>query len=319
MNTNVDVAVIGGGPAGQSAALVLGRSRRTAAIFDAGSPRNAATPEVHSFLTRDGTPPAEMRRIARAQAEAYGTIEYHDARVNTITGDAEHGFVVESDSGTFHARRILLAMGVIDVLPEIAGLQHLWERGRSIFHCPFCHGWEVRDRPWALLAVDSTHAAWALFLLNWSPSLTVFTNGAFTLEDDVRARLEQADVSVIETPIRKLRHDGEDRNTAGDRLHSIELDDDRRLEHGVLYVRPQQRQTQLVHDLGLQLNRDTPMGPLPPESDGFVVINEMTMQSDRPGIYAAGDLATPMQQAIIAAAAGLRAAASIHHELSATG
>lgn len=313
MNTNLDVAVIGGGPAGQSAALILGRSRRTAAVFDAGTPRNAAATHVHSFLTRDGTPPAEMRKIARAQAEAYGTIEYHEARVQAISGDAESGFVLTSDAGTFTARRILLAMGMIDVLPDVPGLAQLWQGGQSVFHCPFCHGWEVRDRPWALLAANSMHAAWAKFLLNWSPDITVFTNGAFTLEDDARTLLNDAGIPVIETRIRKLWNGNEAHGGSADVLHSIELEDDRRIEHDVLYIRTVQRQTQLVHDLQLQLREDPMMLP---GSDGFVVIDEMSMQTSRPGVFAAGDLTTAMQQAVVAAAAGLRAAASIQHGLS---
>src|SRR5688500_16380449 len=143
-----DVLIVGGGPAGLSAALSLGRARKRVLVCDAGPRRNAAAEHIHGFVTRDGTPPDEFRRIARAQLEPYG-VEIRDTGVKSISGKRD-AFDVQLQSGPVKARRILLATGMIDEFPDIDGFRELW--GKSIFICPYCHAWEVQDRRFAFIA-----------------------------------------------------------------------------------------------------------------------------------------------------------------------
>ncbi|MCR9140982.1 MAG: NAD(P)/FAD-dependent oxidoreductase [bacterium] len=315
-DTSYEVAVIGGGPAGLSAALVLGRTRRRTVVLNYGAPRNAPARNVHGFLTRDGTPPAEMRAIAREQISSYDSVSFHDARITAIESAGESGFLIRTPDGTLHARIVLLATGVIDRLPDLPGLAPLWESGASIFLCPFCHGWEVRDRPWALLAENPADVEWSLLLKSWSDDLIVFTNGAFEVPDDLQAKIGRAKILLEERPLRKLIASdtssdtdidaGQDsrKDNADTTLQAIELADGEQILREVLFVRTSQRQTDLVQSLELSLT-----------DIGFVAV-DAAMQTNLPGVYAAGDLTTPMQQALSAASDGARAAAMIHHRLS---
>ncbi|MEQ9365594.1 MAG: NAD(P)/FAD-dependent oxidoreductase, partial [Leptospirales bacterium] len=198
----------------------------------------------------------------------------------------------------------LLATGVVDILPRISGLAELWQKGESVFLCPYCHGWEVQDRPWALLATDVAHVEWALFLKGWTDDLIVFTNGACYVPDDLQARLGRAKILLEERPIQRLLSCLEASGGNGDHLKAIALADGTRIEREVLFIRSEQRQTDLIQTLGLNLTEA-----------GYVAI-DAAMQTSVPGIYAAGDLTTPMQQALAGAADGARAAAMINHRLN---
>ena len=145
----VDVVVIGGGPAGLAAALCLGRARRSVLVIDAGAPRHAVAEGVHNFLTRDGMPPAELRAVAWAQMRAHGTVHRHEGTVASLERAGDRWRVASSDGDSWTADTVLLATGVVDQHPDVPGYDALW--GRSIFHCPYCHGWEVREQPLAVL------------------------------------------------------------------------------------------------------------------------------------------------------------------------
>src|SRR6185436_7932578 len=162
-----DVIIVGGGPAGLSAALVLGRCRRRVLVIDAGHPRNAAAQDVHGLYTRDGTEPAELQRLARAEAQRYG-VEFKDAEA--VGGSCGPGrFEVSCDDGAkLQARKLLLATGVADILPEIPGLKELY--GRSVHHCPYCDGWEHKDCRLAAYGRGEAGAGLALCLRTWSKS-----------------------------------------------------------------------------------------------------------------------------------------------------
>src|SRR5690606_34029485 len=163
----LDVMIVGGGPAGLAAAQTLGRVRRETLLIDAREPRNAASPAMHNFLSRDGTPPAELRAIARAELEAYPSVQVREGVVSGIRRSAGGGFgIVLGAGGAVRARRVLLATGVVDELPPIEGLAALW--GRAVLHCPYCHGWEVRDAPLAVLGAAPERARLALHLTRLS-------------------------------------------------------------------------------------------------------------------------------------------------------
>lgn len=292
-----DALIVGGGPAGLSAALTLGRARKRVLLCDAGPRRNQAATHIHNFVTRDGTPPEEFRRVARAQLARYPNVTLHDAGVTAIDG-ARGDFRVDLGSETVTARRVMLCTGMIDEPPSIEGLGALW--GRSVFQCPYCHGWESQDRPWGYLAHAATAAhlvPFALQMLGWTQTATVFTHGAGALPDDVAATLTAAGVRVQTAPIVRL--------APGDGgLVGVVLEGGETVACEALFVHPPQRQVGLVDGLGLA--RD---------AEGYVQVDPMRRETSRAGVYAAGDLTTRMQSALFAAAAGSQAAAMLNVDL----
>jgi thioredoxin reductase len=173
-----DVVIVGGGPAGLSAALALGRGRKRVLVCDAGPRRNAAAVHMHNFVTRDGTPPDEFRRIAREQLSIYSSVDVRDVRVEAILG-SKGAFRVAIEGSEVQARRIILCTGMIDEMLPIEGFRELW--GSAVFQCPYCHGWEIRQRPWGYLARDAASAHFAFLLRGWSEQVTLYTQGAFEL------------------------------------------------------------------------------------------------------------------------------------------
>lgn len=292
-----DVVIVGGGPAGLSAALALGRARVSVLLCDGGPRRNAAAERIHNFVTRDGTPPDEFRRIAREQLTAYPSVEARDANVQSITG-SKAAFRVAIGADTVEARRILVCAGMVDELPTIEGFRELW--GHAVFQCPYCHGWEAKDRAWGYLVRPEQAAhvlPFALRLRSWSHDVTLFTNAEFELPEDERRRLQAAEVGIETLPVARLV-------ARAHRLEALELEGGTRVRCEALFVHPPQRQVELVQTLGLAL-----------DDDGYVQVDAMKRETSVPGIFAAGDLTTRMQSAIIAAAAGMHAAAALHVDL----
>jgi thioredoxin reductase len=293
-----DVVIVGGGPAGLSAALIFGRARKRVALFDAGSPRNAAATHINGFVTRDGTPPAEFRRIGREQLRAYPAVEVRDAAIESITREGEL-FTVSVGDERIEARRVLLCVGMIDELPDLPGARELW--GKSIFQCPYCHAWEIQDRAFGVLATSLMLVEFALFLTGWTRDLVVFTGGAFPVPEELRARLDDAGVRVEERPIRALRaRDGH--------LDAVELVGGEAVARDVLFTRTAQRQTALVSGLVSTLGLEL-------DEQGYVRVSEQKATSVA-GVHAAGDLTTMLQGALMAAAAGAQAAYMMNHGLT---
>ena len=294
-----DVVIVGGGPGGLSAALALGRARKRVLLCDSGPRRNAAAERIHNFVTRDGTPPDTFRRVGREQLAAYPQVEIREDRVESLSG-ARGAFRVGLTSGVVDARRVLLCTGMVDEPLPIEGFRELW--GRSIFQCPYCHGWEVQDRPWGYLArgVDAPMLLhFALQARGWTRDLVVFTGGAIDLSPEARGTLETAGIRVETEPIARLI-------ARGDRLEAVELANGTTVPREVLFTHPPQRQVDAVEAMGLAL-----------DEHGYVQVDPMRRETSVPGIYAAGDLASRMQGALFAAAAGGQAAAMINAELTA--
>jgi thioredoxin reductase len=332
-----DVVIVGGGPAGLSAALTLGRARKRVLLCDAGPRRNAAAVHVQNFVTRDGITPAEFRRIGRQQLEPYGNVEARDVGVREITGERGAFKVrldveVDEDGGAgavVMAYRILLCTGMIDEPPAIEGMRELW--GTSIFQCPYCHGWEVQDQRFAYLAANAEAMGFAVFLRGWTNDVVVLTAGAFEVPPEVRTNVTNGGVRIEERAIARLiaRGDSGDTGDSGNRLARIQFLADRSstaqpsghaaptnvgasvstdgnsLERDVLFIHPTQRQVDVVRALGVAL-----------DEKGFVKVDEMMRETSVPGVYAAGDLTTAAQSAILSAAAGMRAAAMLNHALT---
>ncbi len=296
-----DVVIIGGGPAGLAAALLLGRARKRVLLCDAGSRRNAAAQGIHGFVTRDGTPPAEFRRIAREQLAPYVSVEVRDAAVHDVRQAAD-GFDVTLDEGHVRTRRVLLATGMVDGVPDTPGFRELW--GRAVFQCPYCHAWEVRDLPFGYLASRPAAVEWALLLRSWTDDVMVFTDGRFAVPEDTRRRLAAAGMPIEERPIAALAAHEADRGSSAGELSGIRLADGTTVARRVLFAHPRQHQVRLVTQLAVSL-----------DEDGYVQVDGDAMTSIA-GVHAAGDLTTPMQSATLAAAAGARAAASINRALT---
>ncbi|MBP6836409.1 MAG: NAD(P)/FAD-dependent oxidoreductase [Kofleriaceae bacterium] len=290
-----DVVILGGGPAGLSAALALGRARKRVLLCDAGPRRNAAASHVHNFVTRDGTPPEEFRRVGRAQLASYPSVELRDVPARSVTG-ARGAFQIELAQGVARARRVLLCTGVVDEPLPIEGFVELW--GRSIFQCPYCHGWERQDQTWAYLARDAAALPFAVMLRGWTRQVTVFTGDLFEVGEDARAQLVSAGVQLETERVVRLHR-------RGDQLDGVELGSGRVVACAALFAHPPQRQVDLVRALGPTL-----------DGDGLVQVDPMTRETSVPGVFAAGDLTTRAQGAIFAAATGAQAAGMINHGLT---
>jgi thioredoxin reductase len=293
-----DILIVGGGPGGLSAALALGRARKRVLLCDSGPRRNAAASHLHNFVTRDGTPPEEFRRIAREQLATYPNVEVRDVRVESVSG-TRGAFLIRLGSGEVQARRVLLCTGMIDQSLPIEGFSDLW--GHAIFQCPYCHGWEVQDRRWGVL-LDAANARmlvpFALMLRGWTRDLVVFKTEAFDVAAESNAQLQQAGVRVETGPVRRLIGRGRS-------LEAVELSTGDRVPCDVLFAHPPQRQVDLVRSLGLTL-----------DDHGFVQVDAMKGETSVPGVFAAGDLTTRGQAAIVASSASVLAATMINFELN---
>jgi thioredoxin reductase len=293
-----DIVIVGGGPGGLSAALALGRARKRVLLCDSGPRRNAAAEQVHNFVTRDGTPPDEFRRIGRQQLAIYPNVETRDVQVESISG-MRGAFQVSLTSGTVEARRILLCTGMIDEMLPLDGFRELW--GHAIFQCPYCHGWEVQDRRWGYLgrAADSAHfLPFALMARGWTRDLVVFTGGTFEVPPEARVTLAAAGIRLETAPVARLL-------AREHRLEAVELADGTSVPCEMLFTHPPQHQVELVRKLDLALG-----------DDGYVQVDPTKRETSVPGIYAGGDLTTRMQGAIYAAATCAQAAAMINMELT---
>jgi len=291
-----DSVIVGGGPAGLSAALTLGRARKRLLLCDSGPRRNAAALHLQNFVTRDGIGPDEFRRIAREQLARYPNVHAVEEGVEEIRGQ-RGAFDVRLPSGTVVARRVLLATGMIDELPATAGLRELW--GTAVLICPYCHGWEVQDRRFAYLAGSAEALDFALMLRGWSADVMVLTNGLFAPDSAQVARLASAGVGIDDRPITRLVSDDQVS------LARIEFATGGTLERDVLFLHPRQRQTDVVRSLDLAL-----------DEKGYLQLDAVTRETSVPGIYGAGDLATQAQSAVLAAAAGSFAAGMLNHSLA---
>ena len=286
-----DVVIIGAGPAGLSAALILGRCRRRVLVCDTGSPRNAASQALHGFLTRDGIPPLQFLRIAREQLQPYETVELREHEVREAKR-TDTGFIVNSN---ISCRKLLLATGVVDRLPQIDGLKDFY--GRSAFHCPYCDGWEVRDRRIAVYGKGKNGVGLALELTLWSSDLALCTDGPTGLSDEETARLTHQQIKIYDTPIRRMI------GSQG-MLEQIEFINGELLGCDALFFSTGNEQhCNLAETLGCNFTEDGAV-----DTGDYEITNV-------PGVYVAGDASRLVQLAIVAAAEGAKAAFAINQEL----
>jgi len=303
-DSKFDVIIVGAGPAGLSAALVLGRCRRRVLICDAGQPRNAASHGLHLFLTRDGIKPDEFLKIAREQLEPYATVEFREGLV-TQASRLDDGFeIVITDPASagngeqgqrIVGRKLLLATGVVDELPKVEGIDKFY--GRSVFHCPYCDGWEMRDRAIAVYGRGESGSGLAVELMLWSRDVVLCTDGPAELSAEARENLKRHQIKVREEPIKRLE------GTDG-QLEKVLFEQGESLQATAMFFSTGHHQTSdLAKQLGCAYN----------EQD-CVDTGEYEVTSV-PGVYAAGDASRLVQFVIVAAAEGAQAAVAINKEL----
>lgn len=296
----VDVAVIGGGAAGLSAALVLGRSRRTVAVVDAGHPRNAPADGVHGFLTRDGMSPADLMAAGRAEVQHYGGLLI-DGEAVSARRDGTDGFQVGvAGGGVVRARRLVVTTGLVDELPELARVGERW--GRDVLHCPYCHGWEVRDQPVGVLGTGAGVVHQTLLFRQLTADLVLFTHTAPELSAEQLEQLTARGVRVVDGTVSGL--DVED-----DRMVGVRMTDGRVVPRSALVIGTRLvARSAVLAGLGL--------GPTPhPSGFGEHIAADATGLTEVAGVWVAGNVTDLLAQVVTAAAQGVTVAAAVNADL----
>ncbi|WP_078311077.1 MULTISPECIES: NAD(P)/FAD-dependent oxidoreductase [unclassified Mycobacterium] len=306
MKTLWDVAIIGGGAAGLSAAITLARSRRSVVVIDDHHPRNAPADRVHNYLGRESTPPAELFSIGRGEAEQYGAT-FRDARVTSVSHADNHFDVAvdlpDNTTSTVHARRVLVATGAVDELPDVEGLAERW--GRDVLHCAYCHGWEVRDRAIVVLGTGPLAVHHALIFRQLSDNVVLLRHNDFPLSPDDAAQLARRDIGVVDGPVTRLR-------ITDDALTGVELETGATVPCEALVVATMvSARIDMLAPTGLTAQEmrlgNHLLGTYLPVTRGATTV---------PGIYAAGNVTDIKAQVITSAAAGTEVAATINADLA---
>lgn len=303
-----DVVIVGGGAAGLSGALALGRARRSVLVIDAGEPRNAPASHVHNYLGRESTPPGELLAIGRGEAAGYGA-EIVEGRVASAerlpeSGQGEQGFrVVTEDGRSVEARRLLVTTGLVDELPPVPGLAARW--GREVLHCPYCHGHEVADRPIGVLATGPFAVHQALMWRQWSDDVTLFLHTGPEPTEEEYEQLAARGVAVVDGEVTGLE-------VADDRFTGVTLASGRVVPREALVVQARfTARSAVLESLGLK--------PVAQEMGGTVVGSyiptDPTGATEVPGVWAAGNVTRLTEQVIGAAAAGLMAGGAVNGDL----
>ncbi|WP_263601401.1 NAD(P)/FAD-dependent oxidoreductase [Chryseobacterium sp. PET-29] len=298
MKNNFDVIIIGGSYAGLSAGMSLGRSLRNVLIIDSGKPCNRQTPHSHNFLTQDGKAPKEISEIAKDQVLKYETVSFFEGRVAKTSQNSE-GFEVEIDNGEkFSAKKIILASGVKDQIPDIKGFAECW--GISVIHCPYCHGYEVKGKKTGILSNGDLAFEFSKLVFNLSKDLSLFTNGECTLNEEQAERFSQNKINIVEDEIKEIVHEN-----GNIRKIVFKNGSEKALE--ALYAKIPFEQNINTEDLQLELTEH-----------GFIKIDHFHKTSTD-GVFACGDNTTMMRSVANAVAQGNFTGAIVNKELSEDG
>ncbi|WP_159800916.1 NAD(P)/FAD-dependent oxidoreductase [Arthrobacter zhaoguopingii] len=298
-SSRYDVVIIGGGAAGLSAAVALGRSLRTTAVIDSGSPRNAPAAGVHNFLSRDGVPPLELVASGRAEAASYGSVLI-DAEAVRVEKDPAGFTVTLQDGGRLSGRRLLVTTGLSDELPDVEGLAAHW--GSGVIHCPYCHGYEARGQAIGVLATGPMAMHQVQMFRQLSDDVTLFLHTGPELTDDEWELLAALSVRVVDGRVASVR------GPAG-ALSGVQLEDGSGFPLDALVVAPRfAARSALLESLGVRIS-EHPMGI------GYSAEVDPQGRTSVPGVWAAGNVADPVAQVMASSAAGLGAGAAINGDL----
>ncbi|MDR0122719.1 NAD(P)/FAD-dependent oxidoreductase [Bacillus pumilus] len=291
----LDCAIIGGGPAGLSAALVVGRGRKQVIVFDDKMPRNRVTQESHGFITNDGMTPFEIRQAGEADLQNYSNIQIKRTRIVEIQNNEVNFALLTQEGERFEAKKIILATGLEDILPEIKGMHEVY--GKTLFSCPFCDGWELKDKPLALIAENPRALHMAKLLSNWTKDLIVFTNGKQVFAEEEKALLSAHSIQVIDVTIMSIHHEN-------GQMHSLNLANGETVNREGGFVASEFKQSApFAETLGCQMTKNAGI-----ETD---ILGRTTVS----GVFACGDNLGGPAQLVLAAAAGSQAGMGVIHEL----
>lgn len=299
MDERFDVGIIGGGAAGLSGAVTLGRARRSVVVIDAGRPRNAPAAGVHAFLTRDGMAPADLVAAGRQEARRYGAHLVDGSVVSARP--VEGGFVLDLAGGaSVTVRRVLITSGLVDELPDVPGVRELW--GSDVVHCPYCHGWEIRDRAIGVLGSGPKSVHQAVLFSQWSGDVVLFVHTAPPIEDEQRAHLAARNVEVVEEKVDSLV-------VEGGRLSGVRLVNGEVVARAAVAVSPRfEARAGVATDLGVEVVEHA-MGI------GSHIAVDPTGRTSVWGVWAAGNVSDLMAQVVTAASQGTIAAGAINYDL----
>ncbi|MEW6980054.1 NAD(P)/FAD-dependent oxidoreductase [Bacillus pumilus] len=291
----IDCAIIGGGPAGLNAALVVGRGRNQVIVFDDEQPRNRVTQESHGFITNDGMTPFEIRKAGEADLQTYPNIQMKRSRIVDIQKKEDRFTLLTHEGDTVESKKIILATGLQDMLPEIKGIHDVY--GKTLFSCPFCDGWELKDKALALIAENQRALHMAKLLSNWTKDLIVFTNGQQVLAEKERVLLSAHSIQVIDVPIVSIENDN-------GQLCSLQLANGERVKREGGFVASDFKQSApFAEKLGCQMTKNAGI-----ETD---ILGRTSVS----GVFACGDNLGGPAQLVLAAAAGSQAGMGVIHEL----
>lgn len=292
-----DAIIIGGSFAGLSAATYIARGRRSVCVIDTGLPRNRFAAHSHGLLTQDGSAPAAMLATARAQVAAYPTVTFINGKAASAAREGD-GFRITLDSGeSVEGRKLVLAFGISDELPDIPGLTERW--GQSVIHCPYCHGYEFSGQRLGVLSVSPMSVHQAMLIAEWGPT-TFYLNGSPSPDDEALAQLRARGVAIEAASVKALHGEGA-------ALSAIELADGRLSPVDALYLGPRTRlNSGIAEQLGCEME-DGPSGP-------FIRTDAMKLTSV-PDVYAAGDITRAMHNVTFASADGVMAGTALHRSL----
>lgn len=295
MENKFDVIIIGGSYSGLSAAMALGRSLRNVLIIDSGKPCNRQTPHSHNFITHDGKTPKEISDLAKVQVLEYKTVKFHDGVVAKMEKDAEI-FTIKTENGEiFTAKKLILASGIKDMMPNIEGFAECW--GISVIHCPYCHGYEVKGEVTGILSNGDIAFDFSKLVFNLTKDLTLFTNGTSTLNKEQTEKFARNNISIIEDEIEKVQH-------KNGNIQKIIFKNGKEVSLKALYAKIGFEQNIKVEDLGIELNEN-----------GFIKV-DMMQKTNISGVFASGDNVTMMRSVANAVAQGNFAGAVVNKELS---
>jgi thioredoxin reductase len=290
-----EVVIVGAGPAGLSAALILGRCRRRVLLFDNGRPRNGASQAMHGYLTRDGIAPSDFLARARDELAPYDTVRIVHAEVTDAVCPEGRFAVTLSGGERYYARKLLLATGVVDRVPDIPGFADLY--GRSVFHCPYCDGWEIRDQPWAVYGKGDRAYGLALELTTWTGDIAICSDGPSEIDTRHRDRLAALGIAVREDRVVRLEgRDGVLTRVVFDRGDALP-------RRALFFTTGQEQRSSLASSLGCEFN------------DKGTVRTGKYEATHLHGLYVAGDASRAVQWVIVAAAEGAEAAFAINTDL----